>query len=195
MRKSCKVMCVVFTVVAVGCFRSPSARFYSLVSQERIATAQQLSPSGVELEVAPIIFPQYLDDPRMVVRFSGHGVERDEYDRWIEDLDLNFRRVLLSDISRYLKSSNVFSADVYAQRRGSHVVQIEVLQFDASEDGTAVLKARWLLGSSREALASSTMTISEYEAKAEGSSTEARVTALSSLIDRFSREVAQKVAG
>lgn len=195
MRKSCKVACVVLTLVAVGCFRSPSARFYSLVSQERIATAQQLSPSGVELEVAPISFPQYLDDPRMVVRFSGHEVERDEYDRWIEDLDRNFRRVLLSDISRYLKSSNVFSADVYAQRRGSHVVQIEVLQFDASEDGTAVLKARWLLGSSREALASSTMTISEYEAKAEGSSTEARVTALSSLIDRFSREVAQKVAG
>lgn len=189
-----RVACVSLGVVMTGCFRSPSPSFYSLVSQERLATAQQLSPQGVELEVASIIFPQYLDDPRLVTRVGAHSVTRDEYDRWIEDLDLNFRRVFLSDLSRRLKSSNVFSSDVYSQRRGSKVVQVEVLQFDAAKDGSVMLKARWAVASDRQSLPSTTMRISEFQAQAQNDSSEARVTALSDLIDRFSAEVSDNVA-
>jgi uncharacterized lipoprotein YmbA len=73
-------------------------------------------------------------------------------------------------------------------------VQIEVLQFDVSEDGAAVLKARWAAAPNREKLNASALSISEFEGQANGSSNEARVAALSGLIDTLSREVAQKVA-
>ena len=179
-------------LVLVGCFRSPSTHFYSLVSQDRNASAPQLSGEGLDLEVFPIIFPQYLDDPRMVVRSSAHEMVRDEYERWIEALDVNFRRVLLNDLSRHLKSSNVFSSEVYTQRRGAQVVQVEVLQFDVSEAGTAVLKVRWAAAPTREGLSSATLSVSEFAAQANGSSSEAQVAALSGLIDTFSLEVAQR---
>jgi uncharacterized lipoprotein YmbA len=189
------LVALIFGVVEMaGCFRSPSPHFYSLVSQERVASAAQLAPDGVSVEVAPLIFPQYLDDPRIVVRSGPHEVLKDEYERWIEDLDLNFRRVLLSDLSRHLKSGNVFSSDLYGQRSAAQVVQVEVLQFDVSDDNKAVLKARWAAARSREALNTATLTVSQFEGQAASGSSEARVSALSELIDAFSHEVAQKVA-
>jgi uncharacterized lipoprotein YmbA len=180
-------------VGVTGCFRSPSPHFYSLVSQERIPSASQLAQDGVSVEVVPLIFPQYLDDPRLVVRSGDHEVLKEEYDRWAEDLDVNFRRVLLSDLSRNLKSGNVFSSDVYTQRHGAHVVQVEVLQFDVSEQGRAVLKCRWATAPNREALTSAPLVTSEFEGLAANSSSEARVSALSDLIDTLSKVMAQGI--
>lgn len=183
---------VCFVGVA-GCFRSPSARFYSLVSQERPVSGLELARDGVSVEVVPLIFPQYLDDPRLVVRSRGHEFLKDEYERWIEDLDVNFQRVLLNDLSRHLKSGNVFSSDMYGQRRASHVLQVEVLQFDVSEDSRAVLKARWAVAPNRDALSATTMLVSQFEARAVSDSVESRVAALSELIDTFSRDVARQM--
>ncbi len=178
-----------------GCFRSPPSRFYSLISQREAEVAPALSSDGVQLEVASVIFPQYLSDPRIAVRTGMNEISRDEYERWIEDPDVNFREALLADLSRELKSSNVFSSDVYPQRRGARVLQVEVLQFDVTEEGKALLKARWSTGVDRSALSTVPLTVSEFTGLSEGSSSEARVAALSSLVCEFARVVAARVTG
>lgn len=180
---------------AFGCFRSPPSRFYSLISQRDAEVAPALSSDGVHLEVASVIFPQYLSDPRIAVRTGLNEISRDEYERWIEDPDVNFREAFLADLSRELKSSNVFSSDVYPQRRGARVLQVEVLQFDVTEEGKAFLKARWSTGVDRSALSTVPLTVSEFTGLSEGSSSEARVAALSSLVREFSRVVAARVTG
>jgi uncharacterized lipoprotein YmbA len=149
----------------------------------------------VHLEVASVIFPQYLSDPRIAVRTGLNEISRDEYERWIEDPDVNFREAFLADLSRELKSSNVFSSDVYPQRRGARVVQVEVLQFDVTEEGKAFLKARWSTGVDRSALSTVPLTVSEFTGLSERSSSEARVAALSSLVCEFARVVAARVTG
>jgi uncharacterized lipoprotein YmbA len=153
-----------------------------------------LSPDGIQLEVASVLFPQYLSDPRIAVRTGRNEISRDEYERWIEDPEVNFRRALLDNLARELKSSNVFSSDLYPQRRGAEVLQVEVLQFDVTNDGTALLKVRWVVGRDRAALANAPMNVSEFTARAEHADSEARVEALSSLVGEFARKVAERLA-
>ena len=189
-----RALVAVLLVSSVGCFRSPPSRFYSLLSQQDIESNPPLSSEGIQLEVASVVFPQYLEDPRIAVRTGANEISRDEYERWIEDPDVNFRRGLLDALSRELKSSNVFSSDVYPQRRGSQVLQVEVLQFDVTEEGHALLKVRWAVGQDRNELLSAPLTVSEFSAHAQRTNSEAQVGALSSLVREFSRAVAQRVA-
>lgn len=194
MRNVYSLLLLALVLFSAGCFRSPTSRFYSLISQQEAEANPSLSSDGIHLEVASIIFPQYLDDPRITVRTGVNEVTRDEYERWVEDLTVNFRQALLSDLARELKSSNVFSSDTYSQRRGSQVLQVEVLQFDVSDEGKALLKVRWAVGATREALAGASLTLSEFTGTAADSSSEARVLALSALIDKLSRDVAHRVS-
>ena len=190
MRKTSVLVFTAVSLLSVGCFRSPNTRFYSLVSEREAAQSTALSPDGVSLEVSRIVFPEYLDDPRIAVRSGSYEVVRDEYERWVEDLNVNFRRALLEDLARNLKSSNVFSSEVYSRRPGSKAVQVEVLQFDVTDDGKALLKVRWASALNRDALASASLKVSEFTAVATDSSSEARVSALSGLINSFAQEVA-----
>lgn len=188
-----RVLVAVLLVSSVGCFRSPPSRFYSLLSQQEVESDPTLASEGIQLEVASVVFPQYLDDPRIAVRTGVNEISRDEYERWIEDPDVNFRQALLDNLSRDLKSSNVFSSDVYPQRRGSRVLQVEVLQFDVTEEGRAFLRARWATAPDRTALATTPLTVSDFTAQAPNSSTEGQVSALSSLVRDFSGQVAKSM--
>lgn len=190
-----RTLVAVLLLSSVGCFRSPPSRFYSLISQQEAESKPVLSSEGIQLEVASVVFPQYLNDPRIAVRTGVNEISRDEYERWIEDPDVNFREALLGDLSRELQSSNVFSSDVYPQRRGAQVLQVEVLQFDVTEQGSAFLKARWVTGADRTAITTVPLTISEFTATSADSSSEARVETLSALVRDFAREVAGRVRG
>jgi uncharacterized lipoprotein YmbA len=159
------------------------------MSQRDIESGSAVSSEGIQLEVASVVFPQYLNDPRIAVRTGTNEISRDEYDRWIEDPDINFRQALLEMLSQELKSSNVFSSDVYPGRRGVQVLQVEVLQFDVTEDDQAVMRIRWATASDRAALVSTPLKVSEYTAQAEHRSTEARVAALGSLLGRFAKDI------
>jgi uncharacterized lipoprotein YmbA len=195
MKTGQRALLTVLMLTSVGCFRSPPSRFYSLIPQQEAESSPALSAEGIQLEVSSVVFPQYLNDPRIAVRTGINEVSRDEYERWIEDPDVNFREALLSDLSSELKSSNVFSSDVYPQRRGAQVLQVEVLKFDVTEEGRAFLKARWATGSDRTAVTTVPLTVSKFTATAADSSSEARVETLSALVRDFAREVAGRVRG
>ena len=184
---------MVLVLLLAGCFRSPAARFYSLIAEPQVEASPPLLSDGVRLEVSSIIFPKYLDDPRMVVRMGTNELRRDEYERWIEAPRINFRDALLKRLSEDLKSANVFSSDNYSQRRGTQLLQVEVLQFDVTEEGKALLQVRWAIGANRDVIATGPLTVSEFSGTAEGSSGEDHVAALSKLLREFSQVVAQAV--
>ena len=195
MKTGQRALLTVLMLTSVGCFRSPPSRFYTLISQQEAESSPALSAEGIQLEVSSVVFPQYLNDPRIAVRTGINEISRDEYERWIEDPDVNFREAPLSDLSRELKSSNVFSSDVYPQRRGAQVLLVEVLQFDVTDEGRALLKARWATGADRTAVATVPLTISEFTGSAEDNSSEARVAALSALVRELARDIAARVGG
>lgn len=179
-------------VFLVGCFRSPNSTFYALTSQ-RTAGAEALSPTGISVAVTSVGFPQYLDDPRILVRSNGTVIDRLEYDRWAEDLDRNFTRVLVDDIAHNVQSSNVFSASTYDLRPATYQLQCEVMQFDVSDRGDAVLKVRWALATSSEALRSAPFEVMEFTLIAEKNSPDSNVAALSELVGKFAEAVSAKI--
>jgi uncharacterized lipoprotein YmbA len=73
------------------------------------------------------------------------------------------------------------------------VLQVEVLQFDVTDQGRALLKARWAIGANRDVVANAPLAVSEFSGNSEGDSSEAHVAALSKLVRDFSRVVAQGI--
>lgn len=178
------------TLGLTGCFRSPTPRFFTLSPTLNENASVAPSPQGARLGLVSLTLPPYLLDPRMSLVAGSNEVMRDEFERWAEDLDDNFRRVLLDNLSRELASSNVAAIEAIAPQPGTHMLRIEVLRFDADTDGVARLRVRWSL--STEAPPTSFL-ISEWSEKVEDDTTESRVKALSALVATFARDVVTRV--
>jgi uncharacterized lipoprotein YmbA len=181
------LLCVLFGLV--GCFRSPTPRYFTLIPAVAESAPTTPSTQGPHVGLVSLTMPPYLLDPRMSLVAGDAEIVRDEFERWAEDLDENFRRVLLEDLSRELASSNVSAIDVTAARPGTRMLRVEVLRFDTDTDGIARLRIRWSL--STEVLPNS-FNISEWSDKIESETTESRVKALSSLVGAFAHEVSTR---
>ncbi len=169
---------------------SPSVRYYSLQpgSDAALFSAENRGPV---VEVRAIAFPEYLNNPQMVTRSAGGEVRVDERNRWVEDLGVNFQRVFVQDLAAKLGSSGVFVSGG-SDLTPRNVVAVEVAQFDIGEGGTATLSARYTVStpSRPEGGASSTVVLREETA---GAGKDARVAALSSLVDQLAARVASQV--
>ena len=192
MIRNAQLLALGILVLSVGCFRSPNSTFYALTSKHSEGT-EALSPTGISIAISSIGFPQYLDDPRMLVRSNGNVIDRLEYDRWAEDLDRNFTRVLVENIAHNLQSSNVFSANTYELRPATYQLQCEVMQFDVSDRGDAVLKVRWAVATSSEALRGAPFEVMEFTQRAEKDSPDSNVAALSQLVGKFAEAVSARI--
>ncbi len=180
------VICTLATVS--GCFRSPTPRFFILAPTTQGSPSSALSAQGPRVALAALTFPAYLLDPRMSVVAEGIEVRRDEFERWAEDLDANFRRVLLDDLSRELASTNVTAADSPFGQAGAQTLRVEVLGFDAAADGVARLRVRWSVAT--DSLTGAAV-ISEFSEHVSEETPGARAKALSSLV----ASLAQVIAG
>jgi|688.fasta_scaffold31358_3 uncharacterized lipoprotein YmbA len=178
----------VFAAIISAC--SPSVRYYSL-QPGADAAAFSAENRGPVVEVRAVAFPEYLNNPQMVTRSAGGEVRVDEKHRWVEDLGVNFQRVFLQDLAARLGSSGVFVSGG-SDLTPRHVVAVEVAQFDVSEGGTATLSARYTVSTASrpEGGASSTVVL---RGETTGAGREARVAALSSLVDQLAMRVAGQV--
>lgn len=174
----------------IGCFRSPTARFFTLSPHIEQSQSSVLSPQGARVALVSLTLPSYVLDPRMSVIAEGNEVLRDEFERWAEDLDENFRRVFLDDLSRQLGSSNVYTSDAVAPQPGALLLRADVLRFDTDTDRMARLRVRWSLSSEG---AAPSFVISEWTESFQEESSAARVKAMSALVASLAREVAAKV--
>ncbi len=179
-------------LLAVGCFRSPPVHFYSL---HPIPTEIQrgVRTNGPRIEVVVVSFPSFLNNPQMATRRIDGEVVVDEYNRWIEDLEGNFERTVMENLVTRLDNAAVVVVQPYQLSESALSVQLEVLQFDASEQhGEAVLKVRWRL-SDGVAKSPAPLQLSVFRERLDNHSIEARVAALSrtvaSLCDELSRVV------
>ncbi|MEY4700426.1 MAG: hypothetical protein RL326_613 [Pseudomonadota bacterium] len=182
------LVCV--TLGLAGCFRSPTPRFFTLSPMINETASVEPSPQGARVGLVSLTLPTYLLDPRMSVVAGGNEVVRDEFERWAEDLDENFRRVLLENLSRELVSSNVAAIDGISAQPGTHMLRVEVLRFDADTEGVARLRVRWNLSSEAS---TGVFVISEWSEAVQDPTTQMRVKALSGLVSVFAREVASRV--
>ena len=125
-----------------ACASAPATRFYALapVPVPISATKIQAPPTIVVREVS---LPRYLDRPQIVTRTGAHRLRFAEYAHWGGDLREDVTRVMAENLARRLSGSAVLPAPTFAAVKSDVTVNVELLRFEAADDGEVHLAARW----------------------------------------------------
>jgi uncharacterized protein len=183
---------VLFLVVSCSVLspRPDPSRFFTLTPiGEPGANPGMLA--GRVLGIGPVTFPPYLDRPELITRVGPNEVRSAAFDYWAGSLAKQFETTLSHDLQTQLGPSSVSTYPWYAGAQPDLVVEVDVLQFERAVDGQAHLQARWRLrkGKSGEVLRAGESNLAHPAAPDAGST----VAALSELLGKFSRELADAV--
>ncbi|MBP2292727.1 PqiC family protein [Azospirillum rugosum] len=128
-----------------ACSTEPS-RFYHLSAAPMATAPAPAAPSAQTRRVVGIDtvdVPGYLDRPEIVLRAAGSRLVVKEFDRWGGPLDEMVTRALEKDLEAALPEMEVVSLPLTRDVPLTQAVEVALDRFDASEDGPAVLEARW----------------------------------------------------
>lgn len=129
--------------LVAGCASSPPARFYALSPLP--AAVGRAAPTGGELAIGlgPVSFPAFLDRPQIVTRDPGNRLALDEYHRWAGTLQDDFLRVWGENLSYLIGTSRVVIFPSEVRYPLDFRIAADVLAFEGTPAGEAVLKVRW----------------------------------------------------
>ena len=149
--------------------------------------------SDFALGVGPLALPSYLKRPQVVSRVSDNEIVAADFASWAEPLDRSFQRVLTENLSLLLGTDAVYPHPWRRTLNPDYRLQLEVMRFDASLTGDAVLAARWeVLDGRGEPLTEKTKSVHRQAVAREDVS--GVVTAMSLALEDLSREIAAAVA-
>jgi uncharacterized lipoprotein YmbA len=180
------------SLVLGGCLRvgGPPAevRLFVLEAAAPAAAASPAAGGGLAVGVGPLSVPEYAGS-RLVTRIGAHEVRLSETERWGEPLAAGLQRVLVTDLGALLGSGRVVAHPWRPEVRPEWRIEIEVLRFERSAEGSADLEARWTLRRSRDLapLRSGTTRVVRVPS---GPGPEALVAAFSEAVAEWSAELA-----
>jgi hypothetical protein len=130
--------------VIVGCASSPPSRFYTLTPLAE-AEGRSVDISGGELAVGigPVVFPQFLDRPQLVVRDSSNRLSLEEFNRWGGTVQDDFLRVWGENLAYLLGTSRIIIFPSESRMPLDFRITAEVVSFEGRPADEAVLKVRW----------------------------------------------------
>jgi uncharacterized lipoprotein YmbA len=184
---------VVMVALVAGCtFLSPRhdpSRFYTLSA--RRADGANLRATAPSVVVGPVTFPAYLDRNEVAVRVSESELKYALSERWAEPLVQNFTRVLVEDLGAALASDRVAGLASSSAITPDFWIEVVVLRFEASADGSAQLTARWAVRNAARKIVR--VRQSQHARQAAAATTEGGVNALSVALGDLADEMAALV--
>lgn len=169
-----------------------TSRYFVLSSTTPGDDAPSRGRADLRFGLGPIKLPGYLDAQALVRSGEGGVLEYVPGAFWAEPVREGFSRALLHRTAARLGTSQAFAYPWYATAKLDWKVPVDVLRFEATTDGRAVLVARWGIepvGASG-ASASTESTCDE----AAGSDPALVVDALSRCVDRLADAIATALA-
>jgi uncharacterized lipoprotein YmbA len=183
-------LAALLTLVAGCTFLSPRpdpSRFYTL-SARAPGNAAAADGGDLSVVVGPVSLPAYLDRNEVAVRVSPAELKYALTDRWAEPLLQNFTRVLVEDLGNALHSDRVASVATAPTVTPNFWVEVVVVRFEASADGSAQLTARWAVrDTARKILV---IRQSQHAKQSTTATTEGGVNALSAALGDLAEEMA-----
>lgn len=184
----------ILVVILAGCASSPSSKFYQLNSlQNSTSITRDASPEqNLIIAIGPVRIPDYLDRPQIVTRPGENELKLSEFNRWAGSLESDVSRFLVEDISGLL-SADRFSVVRWApypesQTPASYRVEVLVDRFEGTLGDSVLLKAQWeVFTQNRNLVLKRESLIRE---QIHGGSYDALVAAMSSALERLSRDIA-----
>jgi uncharacterized lipoprotein YmbA len=186
-----------FVMILTGCASSPSSKFYQLNPAQSRTSVSDVSPyQSLVIAIGPVRISDYLDRPQIVTRSGKNELKLSEFDRWAGSLESDISRILVEDISSLLPADR-FSVmrwipTLESQVPASYRVEVFVDRFEGTLGDSALLKAQWrVFAQDRRLLLQKESRISE---QVHGSSFDALVAAMSSALERLSRDISGEIA-
>lgn len=181
-------------VILAGCASSPSSKFYRLNPlQNSTSITRDASPEqNLLIAIGPVRIPDYLDRPQIVTRAGENELKLSEFHRWAGSLENNVTRVIVDDISGLLPTDR-FSVVPWApymvsQIPTSYRVEVFVNRFEGTLGDSVLLKAQWeVFNHDGRLLLKRESLVRE---QIHGDSYDALVAAMSSALERLSRDIA-----
>ena len=182
---------VILGLLLTACAQTQPSRFYTLSSLSDTATTPSAASNDLAIGVGPISLPNYLNRPEIVRRSTPNEFQVAEFDRWGEQLQDVFPRVMAENLGELLATDRVF---LLPQRRATTIdyqVEVNVTRFDADVGGPAILAARWeIFDDDGKSLVVDRSTFTET---VEGDGYGAVATAMSRTVAAFSQEIAAAI--
>jgi uncharacterized lipoprotein YmbA len=126
-----------------GCASTPSS-FYTLTPIPQAAAGTgNITDGGIAVGLGPVVFPQFLDRPQIVTRDGTNQLAVDEFHRWGGTVHDDFLRVWGENLAYLLGTSRIALFPSESRMSLDFRVPAEVVAFEGSATGDAVLKVRW----------------------------------------------------
>ncbi len=179
--------------LAAGCTTSPPASFFTLAPLP--AAAGQAAPAGGDLGIGlgPVTFPAFLDRPQIVSRDSGNRLSLDEYRRWGGTIQDDFLRVWSENLSYLVGTSRIVIFPSEVRYPLDFRVTADVLTFEGTPAGEAVLKVRWAVLDPFLEQALAVHETAYRQPLAEPRDGSALISAMSAALGAFSKDVSAAI--
>jgi uncharacterized protein len=133
----------VLACALAGCATTPPSTFYLLTPIPEATAGGGIRGGGLAVGLGPVVFPQFLDRPQLVVRDGANRLGVDEFHRWGGTVQDDFLRVWGENVGYLLGTSRLALFPSESRIPLDFRVLAEVLAFEGSADGDAVLRVRW----------------------------------------------------
>jgi hypothetical protein len=131
--------------MSAGCATTPPVTFYTLTPTAGAPVADRGPSRALAVGLGPVTFPLFLDRPQLVRREPGNRLRIDDSQRWGGTLQDDFLRVWTENLSTLLKTPSIFVFPSETRYPLDFRITADVLAFEGTADGAALLKIRWIL--------------------------------------------------
>jgi len=131
----------VFLVLAVSACASPDPTFYTL----SLVQGAPLAGAPASIEVRRPGLAGYLDRADIVLKHGDYTLSVNSQQRWGEPLGDMIGRVIAQDLGQRLPNSSVFDQSGAITANPDSRVEIDILNFDPTGDGTITLNAEYAI--------------------------------------------------
>ncbi len=173
-----------------ACAHSPPSNFYTLRPLAAADGRGATTGGVIGIGLGPVTFPTFLDRPQIVTRDQNNRLSVDEFNRWGGTLQDDFLRVLSENLGYLVGTSRIVTFPSEVRYPLDFRVTADVLTFEGTPGGEAVLKVRWAVLDPRLEQALAVQEGSYRQPLAPPADQAALIAALSAALGAFSEDVA-----
>ena len=126
-----------------ACACSPTVQFYTLSAEAQPGSDQVSGDTHLGIVIGPVMLPDVLDRPQVVVRTGANQVSLTEEHRWAESLKTSIPRVIGENLGRLLSTRDVWAYPETATGTVDYRVHVAIQRFESVPGQSAAIDALW----------------------------------------------------